>query len=65
MGSLSNTITLVAILLAAIILGNLFLVEVKKAHERKNPWYAPYFSLPGVLILASLSAPVLFWLFRH
>ena len=65
MGSVTDTITLVVTLLLAIVIGNLFLAEVKKARERKDPWYTPYFSLPGLLILAALCIPLLLWLFRR
>jgi hypothetical protein len=65
MGSVTNTITFVVTLILAVIIGNLFLAEVKKARERKDPWYKPYFSLPGLLILAALCIPVLLWLFRR
>ncbi|MFO7861463.1 MAG: hypothetical protein R6U41_09600 [Desulfosalsimonas sp.] len=51
-----------AMLLAAGILGNWFLSEVKKAKIEKKPWYTPYVSIPGLLILLALSLPVIAWL---
>ena len=65
MGGL-NLITLtkyVAVLVAAMIIGNWFLIEVKKAKFNKQPWYKPYLSVPGLIILAALSLPLFFLLF--
>ena len=62
-----NLITLVkyaAVLLAAIIIGNWFMVEVKKAKFNEQPWYKPYISVPGLIILlAVLGLPVFLLLF--
>ena len=52
-------------LIAAIIIGNWFLAEVKKAHRRQQPWYKPYLSIPGVIILIALCLPLIFlWVFK-
>ena len=62
-----NLITLVkyiAVLVAAMIIGNWFLSEVKKAKFKEQPWYKPYISLPGLIILiAVLGLPLFFLLF--
>ena len=50
------------VLIAAIIIGNWFLAEVKKAGRKQQPWYKPYFSLPGLIILAALSLPLIYLL---
>jgi hypothetical protein len=52
----------IAVLVAAMIIGNWFLVEVKKAKFNNLPWYNPYVSIPGLVILAALSLPIVFWL---
>jgi hypothetical protein len=52
----------IAVLVAAMIIGNWFLVEVKKAKFSNLPWYKPYVSIPGLVILAALSLPIVFWL---
>jgi hypothetical protein len=44
-------IQLIAVLLAACILGNWYLTEYKKARASHLPLYRAYFSLPGVLII--------------
>ena len=52
------------ILIAAIIIGNWFMSELKKSRQEEKPWYSAYLSLPGILILiAILLLPVLAWLF--
>ena len=41
----------VAVLVAALIVGNAFLEELKKSRALGLPWYKPYLTLPGILIL--------------
>jgi hypothetical protein len=60
--NLLKLIKYVAVLVAAIIVGNWFLSEVKKAKVNEQPWYKPYVSLPGLIILAALSLPIIFLL---
>jgi hypothetical protein len=57
--NLTNLIKYVAVLVAAIVIGNWFLTEVRKAKANKQPWYKPYLSLPGLIILAALSLPLI------
>ena len=52
------------ILAAAFLLGNWFLAEVRKAKAAARPWYAPYLTLPGVLIIIVLMIPVYLRFFR-
>ena len=52
---LFNLIKYAAVLVAALIIGNWFLTEARKAKMNKEPWYKPYLSLPGLIILAALS----------
>ena len=40
--SLLNLIKYAAVLVAAIIIGNWFLAEARKAKTNKEPWYKPY-----------------------
>jgi hypothetical protein len=65
MTSLIEAAKLVSILLGAAILGNWFLSELKKSHRRNLPWYSAYLSPPGLLILAALLVPVIYWLARR
>jgi hypothetical protein len=51
------------VLIAALLLGNWFMTEVKKAKIQQKPWYAPYISIPGILILLAISLPVFIKIF--
>lgn len=56
--NLLNLIKCVTVLVAAMIVGNWFLSEVRKAKANEQPWYKPYLSLPGLIIIAALSLPL-------
>jgi hypothetical protein len=62
MPTLVQALKLVAVLLAATLLGNWFLAEVKKARRRNLPWYSVYLSPPGLLIIAAIVVPLVYWL---
>jgi hypothetical protein len=47
-----NILKMAAVLIGAALLGNWFLDEVRKARRGGKPWYQPYVSPPGLLILA-------------
>jgi hypothetical protein len=51
------------VLIAALLLGNWFMTEVKKAKIQQKPWYAPYISIPGILILLAISLPIFIKIF--
>ena len=56
----------IPILIAAILLGNWFLSELKRTNAAGKPWYTAYLSVPGLLILlAVLVVPCLAWLTNH
>lgn len=57
-----NVLKMVAVLVAAIMIGNWFLDEVRKSRIRKEPWYRPYLSIPGLLILVMLTIPVVVYM---
>ena len=65
MPSLVEAAKLVSVLLGAAILGNWFLSELKKSRRQDLPWYSAYLSPPGLLILAALLVPVVYWLARR
>jgi hypothetical protein len=54
----------IPILIAAMVLGNWFIFEVKKKRKLQAPWYAPYLSIPGILIIIMILIPVLLRVFR-
>ncbi len=59
-----SLIKMAAILAAAALLGNWFLAELKTARAQKKPWYAPYVSLPGILIIIAVLIPVVLRIMR-
>lgn len=61
MESFLAAIKAVAALMAAMILGNWFLAEVKRAKAQDAPWYRPYLSVPGVMIIVLMLALPLIW----
>jgi hypothetical protein len=54
----------IAPLVAAILVGNWFLSEVKKARAENQPWYRPYISTPGLLIILAILTPILLWIIK-
>jgi len=44
----------IAVLIAALIVGNSFLAKLKKARVLGLPWYKPYLTLPGIIILIAI-----------
>jgi len=48
----------VAVLAAAAIIGQSFLGELKKARALALPWYRPYLSLPGIIIILAVLSPL-------
>ncbi|HMA66645.1 MAG TPA: hypothetical protein VKO20_02390 [Desulfosalsimonadaceae bacterium] len=57
-----NLVKVLALLAAAGIIGNWFLREVKNAKHAGKPWYAPYLTIPGGLVLAAVLLPILVWI---
>jgi hypothetical protein len=56
---------MIAVLAAAAFVGNWFLTEVKKARMTNKPWYQPYVSIPGVVILLAVLFPVILWILKN
>ncbi len=65
MASFLEIIKYVPVLVAALLLGNWFMTEVKKAKIQQKPWYAPYLSIPGILILLAISLPIFIKIFLN
>jgi purine-cytosine permease-like protein len=63
--NLLKLIKYAAVLVAAVIIGNWFLAETRKAKTNKEPWYKPYISVPGLIILVALSLPLILLLIGH
>ena len=60
-----NLLKMVAVLVAAILVGNWFLAAVKEARLKDKPWYQPYLSAPGILILLALLVPIIIWIIKN
>lgn len=65
MPQIEGLIKMIAVLVAAILIGNWFLAEVRKARLARKPWYQPYLSTPGILIMLALLLPILFWIIKQ
>lgn len=66
MQTVLHLIKLVAVLIAAMMIGSWFLAEVKAARAQQKPWYAPYLSLPGLtILLIAIALPLLTWYWRR
>jgi len=62
---IDTVIKLVAVFMAATMLGRWFQDEIKKSTIRKEPWHKPCLSLPGLIILAVMFLlPVLIWIIK-
>jgi hypothetical protein len=48
----------IPILVAALLLGNWFLSEARKAKAARKAWYAPYLTVPGILIIIVFMIPI-------
>jgi len=54
----------IAVLVAAVMVGNWFLAEVRKTKAAGKPLYKAYFTLPGLLIIVMLMIPVILWFMK-
>lgn len=54
----------VAVLAAAGIIGSSFLKELKKARALDLPWYRPYMTLPGIVVILAILLPIILRLSR-
>ena len=61
---ITTIIKFIAPLVAAILVGNWFMSEIKKARINRAPWYQPYVSIPGVLIILAILLPIILWLIK-
>ena len=55
-------VKIVAVLLAAALVGNWFLSEAKKARRQAKTWYAAYLSLPGLVVILAICLPLIIWI---
>ncbi|MGA8178557.1 MAG: hypothetical protein WB792_00755 [Desulfobacterales bacterium] len=65
MSTLAAIAKIIAPLAAAILVGNWFMSEVKKVRIKGGPWYQPYLSIPGIMIILAVLLPVIFWMLKR
>ena len=63
--TLTTIIRIIAPLVAAILVGNWFMSEVKKARFKGAPWYQAYVSIPGLLIILVILLPIVLWIIKR
>jgi hypothetical protein len=65
MAALLELMKVCAVLIASAMLGNWFLSEVKASKKKGAPWYTPYMSIPGIIVICLIILlPILVWLFH-
>ena len=64
MNNLPSLLKFVPVVIAAVLLGNWFLKEVKRAKLANKPWYTPYLTIPGILVIIIVLLPVFLRLLR-
>jgi len=62
--NLVNLLKMIAVLVAAILVGNWFLSEIKEGRIKGKPWYQPYLSVPGILVILALLFPIIIWFIK-
>ena len=66
MDTLIDLMKVCAILIASAMIGNWFLLEVKASKRRGAPWYTPYLSIPGLLVIGfTVLVPILLWVLNN
>lgn len=64
MKTIFDILKLVAVLVAAISIGNWYLAEWRKAKNNGLPWYSPYLSIPGIIIILVILLPLFIWFYK-
>ncbi|MCF8069336.1 MAG: hypothetical protein K9L30_12190 [Desulfobacterales bacterium] len=60
-----DIIKMICVLAAAIIIGNMFMSELKKTKAGGKPLYTAYLSLPGILIILAVLLPLALWIYTR
>ena len=58
MAAILTIIKYIAVLVAAMLIGQSFLGEIKKAKALNLPWYRPYLTLPGIVVILAILMPL-------
>lgn len=49
------------VLIAGLLVGRWYFSEVKKARRLRKPWYAPYLTVPGMMVILVLLFPIVYF----
>lgn len=61
-----DILRVIAVLLAAAVIGNWFMSELRKTKAQGKPIYKAYLTTPGILIICIvLGLPILVWMMKH
>ncbi len=55
-----NIFKFAAVILAAAIIGRWFKAELDRATINKEPWYAAYLTIPGLIIIFAILSPIIY-----
>ena len=64
MNRLYEALILIGTLAGAILIGKLFKTQVHKARLQNKTWYAPYLSIPGIIVVLVVILPIVIWILR-
>ncbi len=53
-----SIIKFISVIIASVLIGRWFLSELKSAQKNQKPWYVPYISIPGIIIIIAILIPV-------
>ncbi|HAO23492.1 MAG: hypothetical protein BWK80_05775 [Desulfobacteraceae bacterium IS3] len=57
---------IIAVLAAGMVVGSSYLDEVRKAKLKGEPWYKPYQTLPGILVIVfCIVLPFVVWYLKN
>jgi len=51
-------LSFISVVVASVLIGSWFLDEIKQAKMNHLPWYKPYLTFPGIVIIIALLCPV-------
>ncbi|MDJ0830536.1 MAG: hypothetical protein QNI92_11835 [Desulfobacterales bacterium] len=60
LSSILPLLKIICVIGAALLIGNWYLTEVKKAKQQGAPWYRPYLSIPGLIIIIAILFPLIY-----
>jgi hypothetical protein len=65
MSMVIDILKMISVLVLAILIGSRFQREIIRARSSGAPWYAPYISISGLLVLLAILLPIIVWGIRR